>query len=411
MSLPACNVMFALALSAGAAAASAQCGLTFDATTPLSAHAFTFEGDAFLNPAGRIELTSIDGQTGGAWHPSRASVGSGFETTFTFRISEPTGFGPGDGLAFVIQNDSLNALGGGGSGLGYEGIFSALVVEIDTWNSGWEPTGGVPEVSVQFNGVNHLSPEGNASIGAAPIPLDAGSDETHSITVRYLKNRLTVLFDGDPDPAVEIFGLDLQNTDNGDLTDGGCMWAGFTGAGGGAGNKQEIVDWAFADASSPCEPFAQLTGFVFPPASVTAGDEVVFEFAATGAPPLGYEWELNGHPVANTATIRGATSNRLTISSVGPEHAGEWVYRAFNNCSGVSTGFTLVVAAGCTGDFNHDTFVDDIDFVIFAQAYDLFSCAEPAMPAGCPADLNADGFVDDIDFVLFAQAYDQFACP
>ena len=63
--------------------------------------------------------------------------------------------------------------------------------------------------------------------------------------------------------------------------------------------------------------------------------------------------------------------------------------------------------ATCPSDFNSDGFVDDTDFVLFAQAYDLFTVP----PAAAAADLNSDGFVDDTDFVLFAQAYDLFTCP
>jgi hypothetical protein len=55
--------------------------------------------------------------------------------------------------------------------------------------------------------------------------------------------------------------------------------------------------------------------------------------------------------------------------------------------------------------------VDDSDFVIFAPAYDILDCADPAMPADCPADLNADSVVDDLDFVLFAAAYNELICP
>jgi hypothetical protein len=33
------------------------------------------------------------------------------------------------------------------------------------------------------------------------------------------------------------------------------------------------------------------------------------------------------------------------------------------------------------------------------------------MPAGCPADLNADDVVDDLDFQLFAVAYNELLCP
>ena len=71
----------------------------------------------------------------------------------------------------------------------------------------------------------------------------------------------------------------------------------------------------------------------------------------------------------------------------------------------------IPLVAPCPGDLNGDSIVDDSDFVIFAEAYNLLDCVDPAMPAGCPADLNADLIVDDSDFVLFASAYDALLCP
>ena len=68
-------------------------------------------------------------------------------------------------------------------------------------------------------------------------------------------------------------------------------------------------------------------------------------------------------------------------------------------------------AVPCVGDLNGDGFVDDADFVIFADAYNILDCLDPLMPPGCPADLNSDGFVDDSDFVIFAEAYNQLLCP
>ncbi len=65
----------------------------------------------------------------------------------------------------------------------------------------------------------------------------------------------------------------------------------------------------------------------------------------------------------------------------------------------------------CGGDLNADGFVDDDDFVLFAAAYSILDCADPAMPPGCPSDLDHDGFVDDSDFVLFAAAYESLLCP
>jgi hypothetical protein len=92
-------------------------------------------------------------------------------------------------------------------------------------------------------------------------------------------------------------------------------------------------------------------------------------------------------------------------------------YSNFNFFNGLFAGSSctldieVIPAATCVGDLTADNQVDDADFQLFAVAYDLLDCADPAMPAGCPADLNADGFVDDLDFQLFAVAYDQLICP
>jgi len=71
----------------------------------------------------------------------------------------------------------------------------------------------------------------------------------------------------------------------------------------------------------------------------------------------------------------------------------------------------VYVSNSCVGDINTDGFVDDTDFIIFAAAYNILDCADPAMPPGCPADLNTDGFVDDADFIIFVGAYNELLCP
>lgn len=67
-------------------------------------------------------------------------------------------------------------------------------------------------------------------------------------------------------------------------------------------------------------------------------------------------------------------------------------------------------ALPCPADLFHDQQVDDQDFSVFAVAYNLLDCADPAMPPGCSADLNRDNFVDDADFSIFAVAYDTLLC-
>lgn len=76
-----------------------------------------------------------------------------------------------------------------------------------------------------------------------------------------------------------------------------------------------------------------------------------------------------------------------------------------------STYSELLTVDGCVGDLNGDNLVDDSDFVIFVEAYNLLDCADPAMPLNCPADLNRDDLVDDSDFVIFVGAYNELICP
>jgi len=71
----------------------------------------------------------------------------------------------------------------------------------------------------------------------------------------------------------------------------------------------------------------------------------------------------------------------------------------------------VYVSNSCVGDINTDGFVDDTDFIIFAAAYNILDCADPAMPAGCPSDLNGDSLVDDTDFTVFVGAYNELVCP
>lgn len=73
-------------------------------------------------------------------------------------------------------------------------------------------------------------------------------------------------------------------------------------------------------------------------------------------------------------------------------------------------GFAAYVPAACPADLTGEGFVDDSDFVVFAQAYNLLDCEDPTMPIGCPADFNLDGLVDDADFVIFVAAYNALIC-
>jgi len=79
-----------------------------------------------------------------------------------------------------------------------------------------------------------------------------------------------------------------------------------------------------------------------------------------------------------------------------------------NACGSVTSPIATLMP--CLADLTCDNLVGDEDFVVFAAAYNLLDCADPAMESGCPADLNGDGLVDDGDFVQFVAAYNNLGC-
>lgn len=114
----------------------------------------------------------------------------------------------------------------------------------------------------------------------------------------------------------------------------------------------------------------------------------------------------NGTMVPVGINFGGTTGWQILSGVIDINDSGQVAFAALMGND--SVGVYVATPVSCPADLNEDGFVDDADFVIFAGAYDQFTC--PSTPV-CPADLNGDGFVDDTDFVSFAAAYDQFVCP
>lgn len=97
----------------------------------------------------QARLTPSQARSSGAmWYQRKMNVFEGFDTQIKFQISNPSlkcdrmddvntfcRSRGADGFAFVIQNVAPDALGNAGSGLGYEGIFNSLAVEMDTYHN------------------------------------------------------------------------------------------------------------------------------------------------------------------------------------------------------------------------------------------------------------------------------------
>jgi hypothetical protein len=89
-----------------------------------------------------LRLTNGFGPGSSAFLTNTFSLASNasFSTLFRFQILNPVGIGDSDGagadgIVFAIQTVS-NTAGGGGGGIGFQGISPSVGIELDTFNNG-----------------------------------------------------------------------------------------------------------------------------------------------------------------------------------------------------------------------------------------------------------------------------------
>ncbi|MCC6950838.1 MAG: hypothetical protein IT433_05270 [Phycisphaerales bacterium] len=351
-------------------------------------------GDAFFT-GGALRLTqNVSGQAGAAWNLQKQIVVEPWVTTFEFRLD-----GQADGFAFVVQDQSFNALGGGGSGLGYAGngppgIARSLAVEFDTFSfSGLEAP--ADHVSIQTRFADQNSWDDADSLGLGVLPFDINDNQVHRAVIAYDGVVLRVAVDGVPIAQAEV--------DFADMSDGQAAWVGFTGATGAASASQDILNWR-SGHSLGCLNTELLT-FIFDQ-SANPGDLVEFHFDGSGSMPRTYQWYLNGDQVVDDGNILGSDTDTLVILSVGPEHAGLWNYGLFNDCSGVGSGFFFTVNPTCDPDLNQDGNVDQDDVL-----YLINVVGGGDNPSGIDPDFNQDGNVDQDDVAALINAIGGGGCP
>jgi hypothetical protein len=232
---------------------------------------------------------------GSAWFNTQQSVAGVFSTTFTFQLSGGnTSDSPADGIAFVIQNSSLTALGPDGCGIGFggdsltncasgPGITNSLAVEFNTYlNAGVDTSNN--SVSIQNcsgTGPNSVDP-GCTIVGGGNnnLPITLADGAVHTVTISY------------SGPSTKLLDVIL---DNNDLFPGGVVfdmttiglnsnnaWVGFTAATGGGDDNQDILSWTFTpQAQTAVVTTTATTTLSFPNA---AGNNVYDATALLTAP-------------------------------------------------------------------------------------------------------------------------------
>ncbi len=388
--------LFALVAAAACApvALAQPCGGDFSGLSgPL-----TLNGNAtYDNQTGRLILTTAnEGQASSAYATGfRPRVADGFLTTFTFVIEQ----GVADGFAFIIQDSGADALGGGGSSMGYSGISHALVVEFDTFSFG--PPDEFPSTHIAIHSrctdsVSDSDGDAIAHVVLDPESMNITDGQPHTCVIEFRQHTLYISIDGVEVLADIPFNFTNCDGEGGTIVSGGddgCAFVGFTGATGAATAIQAITQWSFDD-NPPCVP-ADLASFINSQA-VVEGETVSFSFESVGSRPRQFIWRLNGQDLVDGGPISGATTNTITISPVGPEHAGQWDYIVTNACQGVGSGFTLTVEPNCTADYNGDGNVDPDDLS------DVIACF---FSSECLFDFNGDASQDPDDLADYIAVY------
>ena len=232
---------------------------------------------------------------GSAWYKTQQPVAGAFSTTFTFELTgSNTGFGPADGIAFVIQNSpaGTGALGPDGCGIGFgggsctpgSGIPNSLAVEFNTFqNIGIDPSNS--DVTIQNcsgTGANSVDPTCSIKVNDLThltSPINMADGNVHTVTINYsgpTTTLLDVILDG-----IDLFPKTVANPSGGVLFNmatiglaSGNAWVGFTAATGGGDDNQDILSWTFTPGAQSATLTVGVTSTLsFPNASgVTAYD-------------------------------------------------------------------------------------------------------------------------------------------
>jgi hypothetical protein len=179
---------------------------------------------------GRIRLTDGAYNEAGSAFAAQPIDVTHFSTTFRFKLTNATA----DGFTFTIQGNSASSLGGGASGLGYEGIGSSVAVKFDLFNNSGE---GIDSTGLFVDGA---SPSEPGSIDLSGTGIDLHSGAIFDATVNYdgVTLAVTIADTRTGARASQSYTVDIPGT-----VGGTTAYVGFTGGTGGATAVQDILSW------------------------------------------------------------------------------------------------------------------------------------------------------------------------
>ncbi|OQR99761.1 hypothetical protein THRCLA_21796 [Thraustotheca clavata] len=258
----------------------------------------------------RLRLTaSQPSQVGSMWFNDPLNVLDGFETRFTFQITDHSkrcyevksqNFGTntykscfvrgGDGIAFVIHgnNNMTSTIGGKGQGMGWRGIQNSIAVAFHTFPQSTATNdlfvdhirfAAVKLCTNKFDSIYLQKDTGNPIEISVPIPLDIADGSIHIVKISYYNTLPLQYFSSfSAIPSIVQTIADVSESrrvgclvvfmDNGITTDTPLLalpinlavalrlprdlaYVGFTAATGGAWEKHDILAWYYC-SQPPC---------------------------------------------------------------------------------------------------------------------------------------------------------------
>lgn len=179
--------------------------------------------------------------------------GDTFSTFFQFRITNPAGIDPADGILFVLRPTDARPANGGATWMGYDGIGKGLLVKFDTYQNEGDINDN--NVGVQANGIwVEGATKSPYQIRACTAPTGVygcmANGHLWSVWIDYDGSTLHVaLSDGSTIRPPDLIQATLSLPSILNYATG--VFPGFTAGTGGGYENHDIVNWQYDGTHNP----------------------------------------------------------------------------------------------------------------------------------------------------------------
>ena len=239
---------------AGTSANSSQVSATPATITTVINYGGGFSSSGLqLNGNAALNGTNLELTNGGAYEASSAYYTTAvnvqsFTTAFSIQLTNANA----DGMAFVIQNTGLSALGPDGGGLGYGpdspggtgGIGKSVAVKFDLYSNEGE---GTNSTGLYTNGASPTIP---ATTLGGGVNLHSG--DVLNVQTTYNGTTLTMTITDASVPADTYTTSWPVNIPS--LAGGNTAYVGFTAGTGGLSATQQVLNWTYSTGSGTTPP-------------------------------------------------------------------------------------------------------------------------------------------------------------